>query len=175
MPNLYPRYVMKCGLFGVLLFGLLGCATPALKVKHRGTIKLNRPPAASLSNATDVKSRLMSQYAEWKGTPYKMGGTTRRGVDCSGFVQLTFREVLGIKVPRTTRLLSTTGHPVDRGALRVGDLVLFKTGISMRHVGIYMGNNTFLHASSYKGVTLTNLNQVYWKKRYWRARRVGNL
>lgn len=163
---------MKTWIFCLLIFSLLGCATTPM-VKHRKTIKIKRTAPVNLADTARVKAKLTAQYAEWKGTRYKMGGTSRRGVDCSGFVHLTYRDQLGITIPRSTKLLAKTGKPVTRKNLRIGDLVLFKTGLTVRHVGIYMGDNTFLHASTNEGVTLTSLNQPYWKKRYWKARRVG--
>ncbi|WP_300667895.1 NlpC/P60 family protein [Desulfoluna sp.] len=162
---------MKTWILCILIFSLLGCATVP-REKHRRTIKIKHPSVVNLTDTARVKARLNAQYAEWKGTRYKMGGTSKRGVDCSGFVHLTYRDTLGITIPRTTKLLAKTGKPVKRKDLRIGDLVLFKTGLTVRHVGIYMGNNIFLHASTNEGVTLTNLNQPYWKKRYWKARRV---
>lgn len=155
----------------LMIFGLLGCAT-APRVKHRTTIKINHPSVEIPSDTTRVHTLLTAQYAEWRGTRYQMGGNGKGGVDCSGFVHLTYRDKFGIRIPRTTRLLANTGRPVGREALRIGDLVLFKTGLSQRHVGIYMGRNTFLHVSTRKGVTLTLLDQYYWKKKYWKARRI---
>ena len=164
---------MKTWLIGFTILCLVGCATTP-PVKHRRTVKLTRPSTVTLSDTPHVKAKLNAQYAEWKGTRYKMGGNSRSGVDCSGFVHITYRDKLGITIPRSTKLLAKTGKPVKRKNLRIGDLVFFKTGFTVRHVGIYMGNNTFLHASTNEGVTLTNLNQLYWKKRYWKARRVGD-
>ena len=77
----------------------------------------------------DVKSRIMDQYADWKGVRYRLGGNTKKGIDCSSFVQRTFR-------------------------------------------GIYIGNDQFVHASTSSGVTISSMNEPYWKKRYNEARRV---
>ncbi|BCS95047.1 hypothetical protein DSLASN_06790 [Desulfoluna limicola] len=162
---------MKTWLLGFTILCLAGCAT-TVPVKHRGTVKLKRPTTVNLSDTPRVKGALNAQYAEWKGTRYKMGGNSKNGVDCSGFVHLTYRDKLGITIPRSTKLLGKAGQPVKRNNLRIGDLVFFKTGLMVRHVGIYMGNNTFLHASTNKGVTITDLDESYWKKRYWKARRM---
>ncbi len=155
----------------LIILVFFGCATAPL-VKHGTTIKIRHSSVVRLSDTPRVHALLTAQYAEWRGTRYRMGGNGKRGVDCSGFVHLTYRDKFGIRIPRTTRLLANTGRPVRRGALRIGDLVLFKTGLTQRHVGIYMGRNTFLHVSTRKGVTLTPLDQYYWKKRYWTARRI---
>lgn len=102
----------------------------------------------------------------------KLGGLSKHGIDCSGFVYVTFRSKLGCNVPRTTELQVKTGRKVDRNNLRVGDLVFFQTSLFYNHVGIYLGDSEFLHASSSRGVIISNLNETYWKKRYWTARRI---
>ncbi len=120
----------------------------------------------------DVKSRIMDQYADWKGVRYRLGGSTKTGIDCSGFVQRTFREQFGLELPRSTYEQQEMGKPVDRARLRSGDLVLFRAGSTGRHVGIYIGNNQFVHASTRSGVMISNMDEPYWKKRYNEARRV---
>ncbi|MDU6923382.1 bifunctional murein DD-endopeptidase/murein LD-carboxypeptidase [Franconibacter helveticus 513] len=120
----------------------------------------------------DVKSRLMDQYASWKGVRYRLGGSTKSGIDCSGFVQRTFREQFGLELPRSTYEQQEMGKSVDRTKLRTGDLVLFRAGSTGRHVGIYIGNNQFVHASTSSGVMISSMDEPYWKKRYNEARRV---
>ena len=120
----------------------------------------------------DVKSRLMDQYASWKGVRYRLGGSTRKGIDCSAFVQRTFREQFGLELPRSTSEQQETGKSISRAQLRTGDLVLFRAGSTGRHVGIYLGNNQFVHASTSSGVTISSMDEPYWKKRYNEARRV---
>lgn len=119
-----------------------------------------------------VKRKLLSQYNEWKGTRYREGGLSKRGVDCSGFVQITFRSRLGVDLPRSTKQQVTIGRPVARNNLRTGDLIFFKTGFFSRHVGMYLGESRFLHASSAKGVTISSLKENYWAGNYWLARRI---
>lgn len=162
---------MKKWIVCLIVFNLMGCATAPM-VKQRKTVKMVHVPPAGHAKSAGVKAKLDARYADWKGAPYRMGGNSKSGVDCSGFVHRTFRETFGVTIPRTTRRLAKTGAPVKRSELRVGDLVLFKTGITLRHVGIYMGSDTFLHVSTQKGVTVSSLNNPYWRKRYWTARRV---
>jgi len=120
----------------------------------------------------DIKSRILEQYADWKGVRYRLGGTTKRGIDCSAFVQVTFREQFGLDLPRSTWEQKDTGRQVSRSKLRPGDLVLFRAGSTGRHVGIYLGNDNFVHASTSSGVMISSLNDAYWKNRYREARRV---
>jgi len=126
----------------------------------------------SMVRNLDVKSRLMDQYASWKGVRYRLGGDTKRGIDCSAFVQRTFREQFGMDLPRSTYEQQEMGKSIKRTQLRTGDLVLFRAGSTGRHVGIYIGNNQFVHASTSSGVTISSMNEPYWNKRYNEARRV---
>lgn len=89
-----------------------------------------------------------------------------------GFVQRTFREQFGLELPRSTYEQQEMGKSVSRSNLRTGDLVLFRAGSTGRHVGIYIGNNQFVHASTSSGVIISSMNEPYWKKRYNEARRV---
>lgn len=120
----------------------------------------------------DVKSKIMDQYADWKGVRYRLGGETKRGIDCSAFVQRTFREQFGMDLPRSTYEQEDMGKKILRTKLRPGDLVLFRAGSTGRHVGIYLGNDQFVHASTSSGVMISKLSDNYWNKRYREARRV---
>ncbi|PYA61286.1 bifunctional murein DD-endopeptidase/murein LD-carboxypeptidase [Serratia marcescens] len=120
----------------------------------------------------DVKSKIMDQYADWKGVRYRLGGDTKRGIDCSAFVQRTFREQFGMDLPRSTYEQEDLGKKIQRTKLRAGDLVLFRAGSTGRHVGIYLGNDQFVHASTSSGVMISKLTDNYWDKRYREARRV---
>lgn len=126
----------------------------------------------SMVRNVDVKSKIMDQYADWKGVRYRLGGSSKRGIDCSAFVQVTFREQFGVKLPRSTYQQEDAGKKIQRAKLRPGDLVLFRAGSTGRHVGIYLGNDKFVHASTSNGVMISSLNDSYWTKRYHEARRV---
>ena len=119
-----------------------------------------------------VYQKLMDQFKSWQGTAYRLGGSSKRGIDCSGFVQVTYYEKIGIHLPRTTHELSETGIGISRSGVAIGDLILFKTGFFSRHVGIYIGNGRFIHASKSDGVILSRLDDEYWSDRFWTARRV---
>jgi lipoprotein Spr/probable lipoprotein NlpC len=124
------------------------------------------------SNTTE--SKLYAQYQSWQGTPYQLGGLSKKGIDCSGFVYLTFKDKFGVKLPRTTATQVKRGKRIYIGQLQAGDLIFFKTGWKTRHVGIYLSDGRFLHASTSKGVIISRLDNVYWKKKYWRAQRILN-
>ncbi|WP_425641557.1 NlpC/P60 family protein [Marinomonas gallaica] len=126
----------------------------------------------SIQNEPAIAQHLYQHYQDWRGTPYAWGGMSRRGVDCSGFVYLTLRDQFGAYLPRTTAKQVQTGYHVDKDELEAGDLVFFKTSSKVRHVGIYVKNGTFLHASTSQGVIISSLDNVYWKKHYWHGRRI---
>ena len=150
---------------------LTGCSSTPSYVAH-----YSKPiPLAStvdLTNLSKVKSRLLTQYKDWKGTPYRYGGMSRNGVDCSAFVQDTFYSQLGYKLPRTTLTQIKAGSKVAKSDLKIGDIVFFKTGYKSLHNGIYIGESEFIHASSSKGVTISNLDNQYWQKTYLTSVRV---
>ena len=127
----------------------------------------------SLSHSPPRKIReaLLAQHERWAGTPYRLGGTGFGGVDCSALVQNIFSETFHLQLPRSTGELVQQGTQVARDALQIGDLVFFRPSGRYHHVGIYIGDGYFLHASTSKGVILSKLNNSYWKRHYWQARR----
>jgi len=128
--------------------------------------------AASVSSYSEARSTLMQAYREWKGTPYVLGGASSRGVDCSSFVRIVFDNYFGIEVPSNTRTQLNAGTSIRRLSLRTGDLVFFRTCRKTLHVGIITEGKDFLHASTSKGVMISNLKEYYWSSRYLAARRV---
>ncbi|MGP6381125.1 NlpC/P60 family protein [Yersinia bercovieri] len=131
-------------------------------------------PGGHLSDSIVVVAKLNEQLRQWEGTPYRNGGLDQGGVDCSGFVYRTFRDRFDMQLPRTTVAQTTLGTKVSRDDLMPGDLVFFKTGSGQNglHVGIYDTNDEFIHASTSKGVIRSSLENVYWKRVYWQARRI---
>jgi lipoprotein Spr/probable lipoprotein NlpC len=119
-----------------------------------------------------VKSALYREYKKWENTPYRYGGNSLRGVDCSSLVQQIYKDALNIRVPRTTKQQAKVGYWVARKRVKEGDLVLFKTGYNTRHSGIYLENGNFINSSTSVGVTISNLNNPYWRSKYWQSRRV---
>lgn len=136
-------------------------------------IFISNEKKAALADSRTVREKVYQQYQQWKGTKYRRGGLSKKGIDCSGLIYVTYLEKFGIALPRSTGLLSQVGKEVKRGDLRPGDLVFFKTGLKARHVGIYIENGKFLHVSTRKGVTISKLTDYYWKDRYRSSRRVG--
>ncbi|EAL8365927.1 C40 family peptidase [Campylobacter jejuni] len=121
---------------------------------------------------TNKEARLKVIANEWKKTPYVLGGTSKKGADCSGFTQSALAQ-LNIRIPRTTKTQLGSGRKVSKSKLQTGDLVFFKTGRGPNgmHVGIYMSKEKFIHLSTKGGVKEVELNSSYWKARYIGARR----
>ncbi|MCT4706299.1 NlpC/P60 family protein [Enterobacteriaceae bacterium H11S18] len=132
------------------------------------------PPNGRLSDSITVIAKLNDQLSGWRGTPYRYGGMSRHGVDCSGFVLTTFRDQFDLQLPRETSAQAEIGTEIDKSDLLPGDLVFFKTGAgdSGLHVGIYDTDNQFIHASTSRGVMRSSLDNVYWRKKFWQARRI---
>jgi len=119
------------------------------------------------------RERLITEVVSYIGVPYRRGGTTRRGFDCSGFVSTVFAGGAGLALPRSTRAQFDAGPEVPRPELRFGDLVFFNTtGAVPSHVGIYLEEDLFAHASLSEGVTFSSLESSYYRKRFVGARRV---
>lgn len=131
-----------------------------------------RPSAMNVSTIDETKASLMDAYQDWQGTPYRLGGESRNGVDCSMFVNIVFENYFDIGLPTNTRTQLNVGNGVRRSAIRTGDLVFFRTGRKTLHVGVAVNQYEFLHASTSNGVTISELGQEYWADRYLAARRV---
>lgn len=160
----------------MLLLGVTGCvAHLPHTTQSPKTTKLSPSCIADLSKVSAVSAKLLSQYLDWQGTPYRMGGLSKSGIDCSGFVFITFHSKFGYDIPRTTSSQVGLGSTVNRSSLCPGDLIFFKTGIFSRHVGIYLGESKFIHASTSRGVIVSSLNEWYWQKNYWTAKRLDIL
>ena len=139
--------------------------SPTVNKDKQNSSKLN--PSASA---------LVAEAKKWIGTPYRYGGHSRSGTDCSGFVMEVFRAAVGIELPRTSRDQHKNSIRIDAKQLEVGDLVFFATGGSgggVSHVGIFIGDNNMIHASTSRGVMISGLGEKYWVKNYHSAGRVA--
>ena len=142
---------------------------------YRGGKSTGVAPSAAALNGTSVNTtadQIIATAKKYIGVPYLWGGTTPSGFDCSGFLQYVFRQN-GINLLRTSKQQYTMGVWVSKANLQKGDLVFFQTGSNgISHVGMYIGNGQFIHASSSNGVTISSLNNSYWVRTYYGARRV---
>ena len=115
---------------------------------------------------------LVKQVDEWLGTRYRLGGSTKSGIDCSALMQALFTSIYGISLPRTAREQFQVSTRISREDIKEGDLIFFNTTGGVSHVGLYIQNNKFVHASSTGGVTISDLDEDYWSRKFIGVRRV---
>lgn len=123
--------------------------------------------------AVNPEQRLIHYFKQWEGTPYRLGGNNKNGIDCSAFVQIIMKDAFNVNIPRTTREQMTAGREISARSARLGDLVFFQTGRTSFHVGIIMRRDYFMHASTSRGVTIDRLREPYWRERIIGYRRFG--
>ncbi len=137
---------------------------------------------AEMINSSLVKIRegkrsnlsLYSFIENWYGTPYRLGGTNKNGIDCSAFVQQLYDEVYNLGLLRTSREQFSHAASIRREELREGDLVFFRIrSKNISHVGVYLSDGKFVHASVSRGVVISDLDDKYWQRYYAGAGRVG--
>ena len=132
------------------------------------------PLTIAVRLTSPIKLSMLTSIDRYRGVPYKWGGDTMKGMDCSGFTMKVFGESANLNIPHNAAAQYKLGAKINRRQLKFGDLVFFRDieskGVS--HVGIYIGDETFVHASLSKGVINSSMNQEYYKKRYVSARRI---
>lgn len=129
----------------------------------------------SLSTALTTREKILFEIISYLDTPYKYGGVDRNGVDCSAFTQLVFQTSIGLDLPRTASQQFDLGDNISsENDLEFGDLIFFNTTRRAYpgHVGIYIGENLFAHASRSLGVTVSSLQSSYYKNRFVGGRRI---
>ena len=137
---------------------------------HNNSSSSGRRSSGSQDEAGDLIMNAMSLI----GLSYRFGGNSpTQGLDCSGFMQYIFKRSMGITLPRTSAEMATVGQQVDSANLKPGDMVFFGSGGRVSHVGMYIGNDRFIHAPrTGRDIEITSMNGNYWKSRYITARRV---
>jgi murein DD-endopeptidase / murein LD-carboxypeptidase len=124
------------------------------------------------SEVSEDLSAWMDVVNSWLGTPYKYGGSSKNGTDCSGYVMQIYKEKTGKNLPHSSGAMFKLGEPIDQEDLQTGDLVFFGGHWGINHVGVYLSNGNFTHSSSSDGVAIIPLSTKYWKERYRGARRL---
>lgn len=158
-------------------FILASCSSSvrfAEKTKSNTTKKSNtvKPEPQKKSNYSanqdffedELADKIIKEANSWIGVPYRYAGESKSGADCSGFVMSVF-SVYGFALPRTAQLQWENTKSIERRNLRKADLIFFSDGGKVDHVGIYIGENRFIHASTSKGVIITELSKDYYVKR----------
>jgi len=169
------KYQMKqLTIYGTFLFVSLillsGCGISRTAVTGGSESRISGERERVTRNS--VTDQLQIAYSEWAGTPYELGGESRRGIDCSAFTRVVFRDQFNVEIPRHTRDQLQSGRGVRRNAIQPGDLIFFRTSKDLLHVGISLGAGDFIHASVSSGVMISNVGESYWASRYLGTRRV---
>ncbi|MDG5814373.1 NlpC/P60 family protein [Chitinispirillales bacterium ANBcel5] len=152
--------------------------TPSVRYTHSSTRQASGATGdeshrEKTNTSTTQHDRLKQAVESYLGVPYQFGGTSRSGIDCSGLVLRVFDEVYNIQLPHSSRKMRERGISILPANARAGDLVFFRGNSNrINHVGIYMGERRFVHASSSRGVIYSNLDQDYYRRRYAGMRRI---
>jgi len=160
--------MLKAFLLGlhILLLFLSACST---QTSYKKPLQRATP---SYHTQESIKHKLYKAYKKWQGVSYCYGGEDKNGVDCSSLVQKIYKEAFNIKLPRTTHQQIREGISISKSKLKEGDLLFFKTSYKGLHSAIYLENGYFIHTSSKHGVTISNINNPYWKEHYYKAKRI---
>jgi cell wall-associated NlpC family hydrolase len=150
------RLSALCVLLSLPLF--VGCASQAGNTQYARSTPSTPAHGTTTHPAATIASRML-------GTPYRFGGATPNGFDCSGLVYYAYHRA-GYKVPRTSQQQYRDSLPVKKSHIREGDLLFFRIAGKVSHVGVYLGENRFIHApSSGKRVSIASLDEPYWRQR----------
>lgn len=145
------------------------------KQTEKPTTELERENSRQgLYGQEDLRTRFALEVQRFMGAPYVWGGASPAGTDCSGLIRTVFRRAVGLDLPHSTQKLYEYGYPVTKEELRLGDLVFFREPHSSKisHVGIYLDQGKFVHASLSAGVTISDLYNSWYSKIYLVAHRV---
>ena len=157
------------------LFVAVSFASAVVTASATEAVRKADEPQSFFERYTNAAQDVILQGLKLVGVRYRFGGNDEdSGLDCSGFVRLVFKDSLGAQLPRTAAEMSQVGQRVDTSQLKPGDLVFFNTmRRTFSHVGIYLGDNHFLHAPRTGAeVRVENMEDSYWIKRYNGARRI---
>lgn len=161
---------MRRIIFVIIVLTLLSACGGGKKtvVKAKDTHIVDKYAKILQAPKSDIKDvKLYKFIDDWHGTKYRFGGMSRSGVDCSGFCNVLYSQVYSKQIQRTTSELSKKIKKKSKGSLTEGDFVFFNISKKKNsHVGIYLKNNMFVHASSSKGVIISSLENPYYKKAY---------
>lgn len=153
----------------IIIIAAVMTACHSQKSTTRRPTGKEKPVALQGKAANKYTQQLMAEAYSWLGTPYKYGGTSKKGADCSGFVMTIFKNSLDIDLPRVSGDQGDFCRTIKKGDLFPGDLVFFASKGRINHVGLYVGDNKMLHASSSQGVVVCDLSMDYFAKHFHHA------
>ncbi len=168
MEKVFSKIVIITVTLLSLLLAVSGCKTskPATKPSYKNT---STKLPAGISDLKGDEKRLVDEALTWLGTPYKYGGQDYSGTDCSGLTMKVYLKALGVAIPRNSGEQQKFCKSIHRNSLNAGDLVFFCTGKDKKrvsHVGLYIGGGQFVHASTRKGVIISDMSERYYTSTY---------
>jgi hypothetical protein len=140
--------------------------------------RIEKSTGKKSDNDRKVANALIKEAKTWLGVPYLYGGATKDGADCSGFIMSVFDKAANVKLPRDSQSQLRYCETIDAQSLQPGDLVFFSgkaSGEKVSHVAMYIGDNSIIHASSSRGVTISNLSENYYQSHYYSSGRVDQI
>jgi lipoprotein Spr len=149
-------------------------SSPASAIENASNLQLKYALLLDMEVEEVRNINIFKVIDEWYGTKYKLGGNSKTGIDCSALMQTFYTSLYNISIPRTAREQYVFSKKISRTEIREGDLVFFNTIGGVSHVGMYLQNNKFVHASK-NGVTISDLYEDYWLKHFVGAGRIENL
>jgi lipoprotein Spr len=181
--SLHPPVGLKQSMLNFLpdtsILATMGKALDMVTEKYNEGIEWLSPLAFKYALKLDLpveelgNTRLLSFIEDWYGVKYRFGGDSKSGIDCSAFTRKLMGEVFSVSVGRVVPDQLKAGIEIPKSELRMGDLIFFQTNTGHRkgltHVGFYIGNGNFVHASSKKGVVFDNIDHDYYKKAFRKA------
>jgi lipoprotein Spr len=147
-------------------------AEPTSTIERFTTAQFKYAQLLDVEVESITNQQLYNAIEKWWGTRYRYGGATEKGIDCSAFTGTIIHQVYGLVLPRTARDQYAQCIKLEKEEMLQGDLVFFNTRGGISHVGIYLGNGYFTHASTSIGVTINNLSEAYWNKKFIRGGRL---
>ncbi|MFV0437347.1 MAG: C40 family peptidase [Desulfopila sp.] len=167
-----PRQFSKTLFVKTAIILLLVCAGVQLPATSSAT---ERPYGSPLTSFGFTDKQFENKVKEYLDIPYKLGGTSKKGMDCSGFSQTVYSKLFGIKLPHNSvqQFRLSALRKIDPTQLQPGDLIFFanKKKKRVNHVGVYISDRKFIHASLSRGITVSSLDNAYWKKRFAGSKR----
>jgi len=175
MRQIYNNYsIIRLSVAAIFILSLSSCGSKKILYNPAEVAYLSKQLKIPISN-DDENMNLLAEVSLWLGVPYKYAGSSKSGTDCSGFTRQIYSRVYNKKLERSSDGQAKKNiRDVNKGNLQIGDLVFFKTASSKKinHVGIFLRDGFFIHASTSKGVIVSNLNEAYYRKTWKKGGRV---
>jgi len=168
-----PLIILFISIFAIGCAGTRQASNNDRNVNRAAAIQKKYAALLEVSKADISNTELYAFIDDWIGAPYKYAGKTKNGVDCSGFSCILRKEVYKNEVGGSSKYIYSLCKPVSKGKLQEGDFVFFKIkNNKISHMGVFLKNNKFIHASTSRGVVIDDLNADYYKKYYYKGGRL---